>query len=124
MASVAAATGSIISAISSITMPDGQAHDGIMSVPSDGTWNLKKGERVTTANTSARLDATLDRVESGQQSRGTVVNIHNAPQGTTAEQSTGPSGEDIIDIWLADFNQDGKTAQAVFRRTGTGANGI
>ncbi|MCY1439181.1 hypothetical protein D9M71_554050 [compost metagenome] len=43
----------------------GQAHDGIMSIPEDGTWNLKKGERVTTAETSAKLDATLDRVQAG-----------------------------------------------------------
>lgn len=43
----------------------GQAHDGIMSIPEDGTWNLKKGERVTTSETSAKLDATLDRVQAG-----------------------------------------------------------
>jgi hypothetical protein len=40
----------------------GQAHDGIDSVPETGTWLLQKGERVTTAKTSAKLDATLDRV--------------------------------------------------------------
>lgn len=40
----------------------GMAHDGIDSVPETGTWLLQKGERVTTAQTSAKLDATLDRV--------------------------------------------------------------
>ncbi len=40
----------------------GMAHDGIDSVPETGTWLLQKGERVTTAATSAKLDATLDRV--------------------------------------------------------------
>lgn len=40
----------------------GQAHDGIDSVPETGTWLLQKGERVVTSNTSAKLDATLDRV--------------------------------------------------------------
>lgn len=40
------------------------AHDGIDSVPQTGTWLLQKGERVTTASTSAKLDATLDRVAS------------------------------------------------------------
>jgi len=37
----------------------GMAHDGIDSVPQDGTWLLQKGERVTTAQTSAKLDKTL-----------------------------------------------------------------
>lgn len=64
MASVAAATASLVGNIASIGI-EGQAHDGIMSIPEDGTWNLKKGERVTTAETSAKLDATLDRVQAG-----------------------------------------------------------
>ena len=42
----------------------GMAHDGIDSVPETGTWLLQKGERVTTAQTSAKLDATLERVAS------------------------------------------------------------
>ncbi|WP_457978054.1 phage tail length tape measure family protein [Ectopseudomonas composti] len=47
--------------ISSISL-DGMAHDGIDSVPADGTWLLQKGERVTTASTSDKLDRTLDDV--------------------------------------------------------------
>lgn len=43
----------------------GMAHDGMDSVPKDGTWLLEKGERVTTAETSAKLDATLDQVAKG-----------------------------------------------------------
>lgn len=58
MASVAVATAGIISSISAV----GMAHDGIDSVPETGTWLLQKGERVTTAATSAKLDATLERV--------------------------------------------------------------
>lgn len=42
--------------------PAGMAHDGIDSVPKTGTWLLEKGERVTTSDTSAKLDRTLDRV--------------------------------------------------------------
>ena len=45
--------------------PTGMAHDGIDSIPKTGTWILEKGERVTTAETSARLDRTLSRIESG-----------------------------------------------------------
>lgn len=69
MASVAAATAGLVSNISSIGI-DGQAHDGIMSVPSSGTWNLEKGERVTTANTSAALDKTLADIQAGQRGGG------------------------------------------------------
>ncbi|MDM7179826.1 phage tail tape measure protein [Klebsiella quasipneumoniae] len=56
----AAAAGVFMTAIGSAL--HGQAHDGIDSVPETGTWLLQKGERVTTAKTSAKLDATLDRV--------------------------------------------------------------
>ncbi|MDM1545504.1 hypothetical protein HX037_06345 [Ignatzschineria indica] len=40
----------------------GMAHSGIDKVPETGTWLLEKGERVVTANTSARLDAILDDI--------------------------------------------------------------
>lgn len=46
------------------TLLSGMAHDGIDSVPETGTWLLQRGERVTTAQTSAKLDSTLDRVAS------------------------------------------------------------
>jgi len=66
----------------------GQAHDGIDSVPETGTWLLQKGERVTTAKTSAKLDATLERV--GRQSTGgqaaniTIpVEVHGDPDQRT-----------------------------------------
>ncbi len=45
----------------------GMAHDGIDSVPQDGTWLLQKGERVTTAETSAKLDNTLARLQQSLQ---------------------------------------------------------
>ena len=41
----------------------GMAHNGIDSVPSTGTWLLEKGERVMTAQTSARLDSTLENLK-------------------------------------------------------------
>lgn len=43
----------------------GVAHDGLMSVPQTGTYLLEKGERVTTADTSAKLDQKLDSMGSG-----------------------------------------------------------
>jgi len=66
IASVAAATAGIVSNIAAV----GMAHDGIDSVPETGTWLLQKGERVTTAATSAKLDATLDRVSRDTDSGG------------------------------------------------------
>ncbi|KXU39374.1 hypothetical protein AXE65_08815, partial [Ventosimonas gracilis] len=45
----------------------GVAHSGIDRVPETGTWLLEKGERVTTAHTSAKLDATLERISKQQQ---------------------------------------------------------
>ncbi|AIN57977.1 phage tail tape measure protein [Pseudomonas soli] len=48
----------------------GMAHDGIDSVPREGTWLLQKGERVTTANTSAKLDRTLSDIQQSSGSGG------------------------------------------------------
>lgn len=61
-AAIAAAAAAGVLAIGVGAALQGQAHDGIDSVPETGTWLLQKGERVTTAKTSAKLDATLDRV--------------------------------------------------------------
>lgn len=57
----------------------GMAHDGMDSIPATGTWLLEKGERVTTAETSAKLDRTLERVNAGMAGgirRGGDVNIN------------------------------------------------
>ncbi|QIG28447.1 tape measure protein [Leclercia adecarboxylata] len=57
----------------------GMAHDGIDRVPETGTWLLQKGERVVTASTSAKLDATLERVQQTRQaSAGGTVHIQNS----------------------------------------------
>ena len=66
-----AAAAALAAGMANVNKIKGQAHDGIMSVPSSGTWNLEKGERVTTANTSAKLDATLERVNAGMAAGGT-----------------------------------------------------
>lgn len=66
----AVAAGVFMTAIGSAL--HGQAHDGIDSVPETGTWLLQKGERVTTAKTSAKLDATLDRVANQSTGGGAI----------------------------------------------------
>lgn len=62
----------IVSAIKSVVMPVGQAHDGIMSVPKSGTWNLEKGERVLPRHTAKALDDKLNNLQNGGQ----VINVH------------------------------------------------
>ncbi|UIU76529.1 tape measure protein [Escherichia coli] len=60
----------------------GMAHDGIERVPETGTWLLQKGERVVTASTSAKLDATLEKVQQVQRERQVVsggsIHIQNS----------------------------------------------
>ena len=70
-AAIAATAAAGVLAIGVGTALQGQAHDGIDSVPETGTWLLQKGERVTTAKTSAKLDSNLDRFEN--QSTGGVT---------------------------------------------------
>ncbi|EKT4092684.1 TPA: phage tail length tape measure family protein [Stenotrophomonas maltophilia] len=84
IASVAAATAGIVSNIAAV----GMAHDGIDSVPETGTWLLQKGERVTTAATSAKLDATLDRVsrDSAGGGRGDTNEFNFNVNGTISER--------------------------------------
>ncbi|MFL4510846.1 phage tail length tape measure family protein [Stenotrophomonas maltophilia] len=84
IASVAAATAGIVSNIAAV----GMAHDGIDSVPETGTWLLQKGERVTTAATSAKLDATLDRVsrDSSGGGRGDTFEMNFNVNGSISER--------------------------------------
>ena len=87
MASAAAVTEPMVAAISAASL-SGMAHDGVDSVPETGTWLLQKGERVTTAKTSAKLDATLDRVAnqssgSGGYSPNITIPINGNPSDAT-----------------------------------------
>lgn len=83
----------------------GMAHDGIDSVPEDGTWLLQKGERVTTAETSAKLDATLERINSDMRSsrtgNGTVVNVIEDPRRAgRLKRATRMTGKSLMLWWL------------------------
>jgi len=117
MASVAAATASIVSSIQSVAMV-GQAHDGIMSVPESGTWNLKKGERVTTAETTAKLDRTLDNVQKSQGGGAPIVNLYEDKSKAGTVNSRQQDGRSVIDIFISDLMGDGKTQKAMSRKFG------
>jgi lambda family phage tail tape measure protein len=114
-----AAAGVLMTAVGSAL--DGQAHDGIDFVPADGTWNLKKGERVTTAQTSAKLDRTLERVsKEGTGGTKTEVNIHeDASRAGQTQSRTGPTGKEIIDYFVANIRQGGSAAKAIEQTYGS-----
>ncbi|WP_299582102.1 phage tail length tape measure family protein [uncultured Microbulbifer sp.] len=76
----------------------GMAHDGIDAVPEDGTWLLQKGERVTTSETSAKLDRTLAMIQADMYRGGNSgssggsapitqnINVSGKPDNRTASQ--------------------------------------
>lgn len=65
-----AAAAALAAGLANVSAIKGQAHDGLDFVPSTGTYILERGEKVTTAATSAKLDATLERVNAGMASSG------------------------------------------------------
>lgn len=103
----------------------GMAHDGIDSVPETGTWLLQKGERVTTASTSAKLDKTLDDVSKGSGGKGnTVVNMYENPdRAGEVEETEDAQGERQINIFVADLLGDGRSAEAISRKFGLRSQG-
>ncbi|HEJ1057368.1 TPA: tail tape measure protein [Pseudomonas putida] len=120
----AGAAGVLMSAVGASL--DGQAHDGIDYVPADGTWNLKKGERVTTAETSAKLDRTLDDVAKNNGGGGGVRDvkiINNGQPATARMQMDGATMTLILDAVAADFNsslgRNGRYSKAVEGTYGT-----
>ncbi|DBA08749.1 TPA: phage tail tape measure protein [Pseudomonas aeruginosa] len=113
-----------VAAVKNVNL-SGQAHDGIMSVPEDGTWNLKKGERVTTAETSAKLDRTLDDVRRNQASAGAPTINLIEDRGRAGQVNTRRQDDQyIIDVVVADLLGDGRSSKAIgssfgVRRSGT-----
>lgn len=104
----------------------GMAHDGIDSVPETGTWLLQKGERVTTASTSAKLDKTLDDVSKGSTGRGgnvTVNQIEDRSRAGEVEETEDDQGERVINLFVADLLGDGRSAEAIGRKYGLRSQG-
>lgn len=115
MASVAAATASIVSNIGAI----GMAHDGIDSIPQTGTWLLEKGERVTTAETSAKLDKTLSDIQSGGTGGPTSIQIINNGEPMTARtELDGKTLKIIMDRVNSEIVNDGSVHNTISRKYG------
>ncbi|WP_285435550.1 phage tail tape measure protein [Pseudomonas sp. fls2-241-R2A-110] len=120
MATALAITGPLAGAVGTAALA-GMAHDGIESVPETGTWLLKKGERVTTAETSAKLDSTLDRVSAGSNSSGPpVFNLIEDASKAGQSRSRQVDGRWVIDQFVSDIRGDGKGAKAIQQMFGMG----
>jgi lambda family phage tail tape measure protein len=101
----AAATAPMVAGVASAAL-SGMAHDGIDSVPETGTWLLQKGERVTTAETSAKLDQTLSNIQGGNS--GGNIEFH-AP--VTVQAQPGMSDQEAR-------NQGNAISDAIEQRMG------
>lgn len=114
----------------------GMAHDGWDSLPATGSYWLEKGERVTTAETSAKLDATLDNTNAkidaalrnsegrmnrpGDNSGGNVsVHLHeDRNRAGQVQERTDPDGSRTIDVMVANIMGDGKMHKALTTKYG------
>jgi hypothetical protein len=108
MAAAIAATQPMAAAVSALMMA-GMAHDGIDSVPQTGTWLLKKGERVTTERTSAKLDRKLEEVSGA----GVVVNLYEDASKAGQVEQTKANGVTEINIFVSDIMSEGPRAKAM-----------
>ena len=88
----------IVSAIKSVVMPVGQAHDGIMSVPKSGTWNLEKGERVLPRHTAKALDDKLSTMGGGGQVINVNVTVNSNGGDVQADEQMGRRFGDVIKL--------------------------
>ncbi len=101
----------IVSAIRQIQSPIvGQAHDGIMSVPKSGTWNLEKGERVLPKHTAQNLDRTLNNLQDKRPNETKIIINNYSGEKTDVQQM--PNGDMMVTIGkMIDAKVDAKVNQ-------------
>lgn len=80
MATVAAATANIVTTIKGTEL-EGMAHDGISSIPQDGTWLLKKGERVINDKQNDQIVRAVQNGTGGSDIN--ITNVFQFPPGET-----------------------------------------
>lgn len=122
MATALGVTMPMAAAVSALSL-SGMAHDGIDSIPATGTWLLEKGERVTTANTSAKMDSVLERIDSRQRngqasgavtSSAPVVNvIEDASKAGQIETMQDNNGGYSTSVFVRNIRGGGDEAQAL-----------
>jgi lambda family phage tail tape measure protein len=95
---------------------NGYASGGFVTLPSDTSLGTT---RTATAQTSAKLDQTLNDIKSPTGTGNTTVNlIEDASKAGQTQQRTGDQGEKMIDVFVADLLGDGRTADAMNRKFG------
>ncbi len=92
-AAVAVQTNELMSAIQGVTLT-GMAHNGIDSIPQEGTWLLDGGERVLNPQQNKDLTNYLSQKQSSSEP---VIHVYTLP-GQTAEASRNEQGELILTI--------------------------
>ncbi|VVN83766.1 phage tail tape measure protein [Pseudomonas fluorescens] len=119
MAAAMAVTTPLAAAVGMTAMA-GMAHDGIDAVPETGTWLLQKGERVTTAETSAKLDRTLSEIQKnkGSGNSAPIINMYEDSSRAGQSESRQENGQWFIDLWIARLHEDGDVMDALTSTTG------
>lgn len=115
MATVAAATGSIVSTIQG-TRLQGVAHGGMDNIPREGTWLLDGGERVVSPQQNRDLTSFL--AKEGGSGGAPIVNLYEDRSRAGQVTSRNDNGQDVIDIFVADLMGDGRAQQAISRKFG------
>lgn len=115
-AAAIAATSPMVGAVASLSLA-GMAHEGIDAIPETGTWLLEKGERVTTAETSAKLDKTLSDIQQGGTGA-PVVNLYEDAGKAGQVTNRQENGQNVIDIFVSNIMSDGKAQKAISRKFG------
>ena len=79
-------TGLLQAAVSALS-PVGMAHNGIDSIPKEGTWLLDKGERVVDSRTNADLKGMIANQKNGSGDVNITVNVTDSGVTTQSNQS-------------------------------------
>lgn len=111
-----AATTPYATAVSALSMA-GMAHDGIDSVPTEGTWLLDKGERVLKSPQADKLDAFLAQQQGGGGGGdgGIEINIQNngQPMQVQSARERREGDRRILDVVTASVSNDGQIDKAI-----------
>lgn len=127
MASVAAATSSILSNISSVNMAGGRRYGG--PVAADGMYRVNEngrpevfqganGQQFMLPNQRGEVVSNEDATAGGGGGVNVVVNINQSAEkaGTVARTNDGET--EMIDVFVADIMGDGRTARAISTKFG------
>lgn len=127
MASVAAATASILSNISSVNMSGGRRYGG--PVAADGMYRVNEngrpevfqganGQQFMLPNQRGEVVSNENATSGGGNGVNVVVNINQSAEkaGTMARTNDGET--EMIDIFVADIMGDGRTARAISTKFG------